>query len=120
MFGVPIRGPAAVLCDNQGVVKNASIPESTLAKRHNAINYHTIREAAAAEIIRVGKEDGATNLADVFTKSLPRVRRYELFSRIGYSSMFGGLATPDPDGGESMSPGSSMEQRATKKRKFIS
>jgi len=89
MFGVPLRGPASVLCDNQGVVKNASVPESTLTKRHNAINYHSVREAAAAGIIRVGKEDGATNLADAFTKALPRSRRYELFSRIGYSSMFG-------------------------------
>ena len=38
MFGVPVPEPAAVLCDNQGVVKNASIPESALSKRHNAIN----------------------------------------------------------------------------------
>ena len=95
MFGVPIRGPAAVLCDNQEVVKNASIPESALSKRHNAINYHTVREAAAAGIIRVGKEDGATNLADAFTKSLPRPRRYELFSKMGYSSMFQPPNTPD-------------------------
>lgn len=94
MFGVPIRGPAAVLCDNQGVVKNASMPESTLSKRHNAINYHVVREAAAAGIIRVGKEDGDTNLADVFTKSLDRPRRYELFSRIGYSSMYPGEVPP--------------------------
>jgi len=33
MFGVPILGPADVYCDNQGVVKNASIPESTLSKK---------------------------------------------------------------------------------------
>ena len=56
MFGVPIQGPASVLCDNQGVVKNSSLPESCLSKRHNAINYHTVREAVAAGIIRVGKE----------------------------------------------------------------
>jgi hypothetical protein len=30
MFGVPIDRPANVFCDNRGVVKNASIPESTL------------------------------------------------------------------------------------------
>jgi hypothetical protein len=42
MFGVPIDGPANVFCDNCGVVKNVSIPESTLLKRHNAINYHII------------------------------------------------------------------------------
>lgn len=98
MFGVPIRGPASVLCDNQGVVKNASIPESALSKRHNAINYHTVREAAAAGIIRVGKEDGDSNLADVFTKCLDRQRRYDLFSRIGYSSMFHGKVPPGKRG----------------------
>ena len=44
----------------------------------------------AAGIIRVGKEDGQTNLADAFTKMLPRNRRFDLFSRIAYSSMFMG------------------------------
>ena len=80
-----------MLCDNQGVVNNTSKPESTLSKRHNAINYHSVREAVAAGIIRVGKEDGDTNLADPFTKVLNRSKRYKLFSRITYSSMF------DPD-----------------------
>jgi hypothetical protein len=68
MFGVPIEGPANVFCDNHGVVKNVSIPESTLMKKHNAINYHAVREAVAAGILRVGKEDGETNLADLLTK----------------------------------------------------
>lgn len=100
MFGVPIRGPASILCDNQGVVKNASIPESALSKRHNAINYHTVREAVAAGIIRVGKEDGQTNLADVFTKCLEQRRRWQLFSNIGYSSMFGSPEKRGLDGDE--------------------
>jgi hypothetical protein len=42
MFGVPIDGPANVFCDNCGVMKNASIQESTLMKKHNAINYHAV------------------------------------------------------------------------------
>ena len=54
----------------KALVKNSSLPQSTLAKKHNAINYHAVREAVAAGIIRVGKEDGATNLADLFTKAL--------------------------------------------------
>lgn len=94
MFGVPLRGPASVLCDNQGVVKNTSMPESCLSKRHNAINYHSVREAAAAHILRVGKEDGETNLADPFTKILSRQKRYDLFSNITYSSMFGRKGPP--------------------------
>jgi hypothetical protein len=82
MFGVPLIGPARVFCDNQGVVKNTSIPESVLSKKHNAVNYHAVREAAAARILIVGKEDGTTNLADLFTKSLTADKRKALLSSI--------------------------------------
>ena len=78
MFGVPIEGPTNVFCDNRGVVKNVSIPESTLMKKHNAINYHAVREAAAAGILRVGKEDGETNLADLLTKVLNGEKRWNI------------------------------------------
>jgi hypothetical protein len=84
MFGVPIDGPTNVFCDNNGVVKNASIPHSTLLKKHNAINYHAVREAVAAQIIRVLKEDGMTNLADLFTKVLTADRRRSLCRHILY------------------------------------
>jgi hypothetical protein len=75
MFGVEVDGPANVFCDNCGVVKNVSIPESTLMKKHNAINYHAVREAVAAGILRVGKEDGETNLADLLTKVVTGQKR---------------------------------------------
>ena len=78
MFGVPIEGPANVFCDNRGVVKNVSVPESVLMKKHNAINYHVVREAVAAGILRVGKEDGLTNLADLLTKVITGERRWKL------------------------------------------
>jgi hypothetical protein len=84
LFGIPLVGPANVLCDNQGVVKNTSIPESTLTKKHNAINYHIIRESAAMGIIRVGKEDTKTNLADLLTKLLSKPRRLKLLASIMY------------------------------------
>ena len=84
MFGVAIEGPANVFCDNNGVVKNTTIPESMLAKKHNAINYHAVREAVAAKILRVGKEDGMTNLADLFTKILTPDRRRALCRHIMY------------------------------------
>ena len=57
MFGIPIEGPTNVFCDNRGVVLNSSRPELTLQHNHNAINYHVVREAAAADILKVGKED---------------------------------------------------------------
>lgn len=81
MFGVPLAGPdgpANVFCDNQGVVKNASIPQSVLMKKHNSINFHAVREAAAAGILRVGKEDGSTNQADLLTKILLGQKKWDL------------------------------------------
>jgi hypothetical protein len=84
MFGVPLIGPANVFCDNQSVVHNATTPESTLSKKHNAICYHRVREAAAAQIIRVAKEDSATNLADALTKPIPTHKRKKAFSGLLY------------------------------------
>ena len=55
-----------------------------LAKKHNAINYHAIREAVAALILRVGNEDGMTNLADLFTKVLTSDWRRALRRHIMY------------------------------------
>jgi hypothetical protein len=80
MFGVPIDGPANVVWDNNGVVKNTTTPESMLAKKLKAIIYHAIQEAVAARIIRVGKEDGTTNLTDLFTKLLTANRQRAFFS----------------------------------------
>jgi hypothetical protein len=79
MFGVPIDGPANVFCDNRGVVRNACVPESTLMKKRNAINYHSVREAAAVRIsLRVGEEDGETNVADLLTKVLTGEKRWNI------------------------------------------
>jgi len=84
MFGIPIEGPTNVFCDNEAVTKNAIHPESTLKKKHNAIAYHRTREAVAAGTIRVTKEDGKTNLADVLTKPLAQVTRDFLCDRFMY------------------------------------
>jgi hypothetical protein len=88
MFGVHVDGPANVFCDNQGVVYNSTLPESMLTKKQNSICYHRVREAAAAEIIRVAKEDSTTNLADALTKPLPKESRKCLFGRIMYGLYF--------------------------------
>ncbi len=78
MGGVPIDGPADFYCDNNGVVKNTSIPSSQLSKKHNSINFHIIRASAAAGILRVGEEDTETNIADAATKILSFLRSEKL------------------------------------------
>ena len=69
MFGVPINGPCNVLCDNESVVKNVWRPESSCKKKHNTVAYHKAQESIAAGIIRVAKESGLSNLADILYNS---------------------------------------------------
>ena len=84
MFGIPIDGPADVLCDNLSVVKNSSKIESTLNKKHSQIAYHAVRWSVAANVLRVGWIDGKKNLADAMTKRLPVVKRDYLFGNWTY------------------------------------
>ncbi len=67
-----------VFGDNESVVKNSTKPKLTLKKKQNAIAYHQVREAQAAGIVRIAKEDRETNLADVLTKCLPGPQLREL------------------------------------------
>ena len=79
-----LDGPTDVYCNNQGVVENTSIPESTLPKKHKAVNYHIVRDTVAADPMRVGKEDTNTNPADALTKLLPYSRKKLLLGILQY------------------------------------
>ena len=84
MMDVEVGGPTNVLCDNKAIVCNTTHPKFTLKKKHNAIAiaYHQRREAQAAGIVRIAKENGATNLADLFTKLLAELRLRELSGKV--------------------------------------
>jgi predicted DNA binding CopG/RHH family protein len=70
MLGVPIDGPAWMFGDNQSVVTSATIPHSSLNKRHNALAYHRVREAIAAKVLYFKHVSGKNNVGDIFTKFL--------------------------------------------------
>ena len=53
MMGIVINGPAVMFVDNKAVVKNTTLPSSTLKKKHNTIAYHKCREAVASNIMKV-------------------------------------------------------------------
>ena len=50
------------------MITSSTIPHSTLAKRHNALAYHRVREAIAAKIIKISHNPGTSNPADVLSK----------------------------------------------------
>jgi len=82
MFGIPIDGPANVFGDNKSVITNATVPTSTLKKKHNSIAYHRVREAVAAGILKIAKVHTSDNLADVLTKPLPATSLKALIQKI--------------------------------------
>ena len=82
MMGVPIEGPANVFCDNDSVAKSSTNPEATLSKKNVSIAYHKCRESFAAGIMNIYFQYSEDNLADLFTKVLPVVKRKNIFSCI--------------------------------------
>ena len=75
MFGVPLKEPTDMFCENEAVIKNTSTPESVLPKKHHIIAYHKCIEAVAALICHIVKEDTKTNLVNLFTNIMGRTRR---------------------------------------------
>ena len=84
MFGVLIDDPTNLYCDNEAVVTNSSHPESQIKKKYNAIAYHHVKEAVAAGIICIGKEDSKSNIADMLAKPLPSEQLKNLCQRCMY------------------------------------
>jgi len=84
MMGIPLEGPANVLVDNESVYRNATIPTSTLQKKHNSICYHYVREAVAAGCLRIAHVPSEENLADMFTKPLGAHKLKAFCQRILY------------------------------------
>jgi hypothetical protein len=84
MMGVPLDGPAHIRVDNLSVVKNSSVPESTLKKKSNSIAYHFVREAVAAGIARIAYETSGSNKADILTKVQSGPERQRIVRSILY------------------------------------
>ena len=72
MLGVRIEPSSMLVGDNMAVVLNTTIPSSMLKKKHQACNYHKIRECIAAGFIRYRHIKSEDNVADLLTKPLPR------------------------------------------------
>jgi len=70
MLGIQVDGPVQVFGDNKSVIINTTLPSSVLKKKHNAIAYHRVREAIAANILNFTHIPSTANLADLLTKPL--------------------------------------------------
>jgi hypothetical protein len=68
-LGVPLRHRDVVFGDNHESVVNSSMRlDAKLHKRHNALSFHRVREAIAADFIQYFHMPGKTNPADILSK----------------------------------------------------
>ena len=66
-LGVPITSRSYMFGDNRSVVTSATLPHSTLSKRHNIQAFHRVREAIAAKIIDFHWIQSEYNLSDMLS-----------------------------------------------------
>ena len=71
MMGIPVEGPAYIAGDNQSVLANTTVPDSTLKKKSQSIAYHFVREGAARGEWRTAYVNTHDNESDLLTKLLP-------------------------------------------------
>ena len=81
MMGIPCEGPAYILGDNQSVLCNTTIPDSTLKKKSQSIAYHLVREGVARDEWRTAYIKSDDNDADLLTKKLPSGEKRKRFVR---------------------------------------
>ena len=67
-LGVPIKSKSFMFGNNRSVVTSATLPHSTLRKRHNILAFHRVREAIAANIIDIHWIQSEYNLSDMLSK----------------------------------------------------
>ena len=66
--GAPIGARSFLFGDNRSVVTSATLPHSTLTKRHNILAFHRVREAIAAKLMAFYWIQSAYNLSDMLSK----------------------------------------------------
>ena len=84
MLGSHLEETSLMLGDNMSVVLNTTIPSSSLKKKHQACNYHKVRESIAAGFIDFAHVTSENNMADILTKPLTK----PLFGKIAYECLF--------------------------------
>ena len=72
MLGIKLEKTSLLVGDNMSVVLNTTLPSSNLKKKHQACNFHRVREMIAGSILSYGHIVSTENVADICTKPLGR------------------------------------------------
>ena len=81
-LGVPIKSKSYMFGDNRSVVTSATLPHSTLSKRHNILAFHRVREAIAAKIINFYRIQSEYNLSDMLSKHWEHIKIIPMIQKL--------------------------------------
>ena len=74
MMGIPVNNPTFIYGDNQSVLWNTTVPESSLKKKSCAVAYHFCREGVARLEWLTAYVKTNLNPSDVLTKSISSIK----------------------------------------------
>ena len=94
MMGIPVNGPAFIFGDNQSVLANTTIPDSTLKKKSQSIAYHFIRKGVARSEWRMAYVNTHENESYLLAKQLPNREKQRGFVRRFLHHIFGTVTWP--------------------------
>ena len=78
MMGIPVNNPAILYGDNQSVLWNTSVPDSTLKKKSAAVAYNYCREGVSRNEWVTKYVPSIENPGDIMTKSVVQHRKEKI------------------------------------------
>jgi KUP system potassium uptake protein len=87
----PIIPPIPIYCDNQGALTLATNNKFHARMKHIDIQYHYVRSLVWSGLLDLQYCPTEDNIADIFTKALPRLRLTKLRAGLGLDTAHRGV-----------------------------
>ena len=81
-LGAPIGAKSFLFGDNRSVVTHATLPHSTITKRHNILVFHRVREAIATKLMAFYWIQFAYNISDMLSKDWDHPTVYPMILKL--------------------------------------
>ena len=81
-LGAPIGAKSFLFGDNRSVVTSATLPHSTITKRHNILAFQRVREAIAVKLMAFYWIQSAYNLSDMLSKHWDHPTVYPMIQKL--------------------------------------